>query len=205
MADSMEVMILSILSPALHCAWGLSQYNQAFLTTVVFVGMMLSSALWGQFSDRHGRRQGRRLRWKITWIIAHKAKICLIHPENYLEQTFVRTGLYNATFFRPVGRPSPLNGSNQLVLGKVQLPILFSTASQLSEKALLLSSFFLFFYGLLSAIAPSFGWIAFLRFLVGTMIGCVPQSVTLFSEFLPTRQGQINLNVLKRSILHQNF
>ena len=125
MADSMEVMILSILSPALHCAWGLSQYNQAFLTTVVFVGMMLSSALWGQFSDRHGRRQGRRLRWKITWIIAHKAKICLIHPENYLEQTFVRTGLYNATFFRPLGRPSPLNGSNQLVLGKVQLPILF--------------------------------------------------------------------------------
>ena len=104
-----------------------------------------------------------------------------------------------------MGRPSPLNGSNQLVLGKVQLPILFSSTSQLSEKALLLSSFFLFFYGLLSAIAPSFGWIAFLRFLVGTMIGCVPQSVTLFSEFLPTRQGQIKLNVLKRSILHQNF
>ena len=91
-----------------------------------------------------------------------------------------------------------MNGSNQLVLGKVQLPILFSTTSQLSEKALLLSSFFLFFYGLLSAIAPSFGWIAFLRFLVGTMIGCVPQSVTLFSEFLPTRQGEIKLNVLTK-------
>ena len=104
-----------------------------------------------------------------------------------------------------MGRPSPLNGSNQLVLGKVQLPVLFSATSQLSEKALLLSSFFLFFYGLLSAIAPSFGWIAFLRFLVGTMIGCVPQSVTLFSEFLPTRQGQIKLNVLKRSNVHQNF
>ncbi len=55
-------------------------------------------------------------------------------------------------------------------------------------QALLLSSFFLFFYGLLSSIAPNFGWIAFLRFLVGVMIGCVPQSVTLFSEFLPTRQ-----------------
>ncbi len=28
MADSMEVMILSILSPALHCEWGVSQYKQ---------------------------------------------------------------------------------------------------------------------------------------------------------------------------------
>ena len=33
MADSMEVMILSILSPALHCDWGISQYKQAMLTT----------------------------------------------------------------------------------------------------------------------------------------------------------------------------
>jgi hypothetical protein len=55
-------------------------------------------------------------------------------------------------------------------------------------QALILSSSFLFFYGLLSSIAPTFGWIVFLRFLVGVMIGCVPQSVTLFSEFLPTRQ-----------------
>ncbi len=57
MADSMEIMILSILSPALHCEWGTNQYRQAFLTTVVFLGMMLSSTLWGQLSDRHGRRQ----------------------------------------------------------------------------------------------------------------------------------------------------
>ena len=33
MADSMEVMILSILSPALHCDWGVNQYKQAMLTT----------------------------------------------------------------------------------------------------------------------------------------------------------------------------
>ena len=55
MADSMEVMILSILSPALHCEWGVSQYKQAFLTTVVFIGMMFSSAFWGQVSDKYGR------------------------------------------------------------------------------------------------------------------------------------------------------
>ncbi|XP_059099385.1 putative transporter svop-1 [Tigriopus californicus] len=110
MADSMEIMLLSILSPALLCEWGISQYNQALLTTVVFGGMMLSSLFWGKFSDKYGRRQ-----------------------------------------------------------------------------ALLLSSFFIFFYGVLSAMAPNFYWVLFLRFLVGFQIGCVPQSVTLYSEFLPTK------------------
>ena len=111
MADSMEVMILSILSPALHCDWGIGQLGQAILTTSVFAGMTLGSPFWGQFSDKFGRR------------------------------------------------PS-----------------------------LLLSGLSLFFYGLLSAFSPTFNWILFLRFLVGVAIGCVPQSVTLFSEFLPTRQ-----------------
>jgi hypothetical protein len=34
MADSMEMTILSILSPALHCDWNLTQYQQALTTTV---------------------------------------------------------------------------------------------------------------------------------------------------------------------------
>lgn len=111
MADSMEIMILSILSPALHCEWGVSQYRQAFLTTVVFVGMMLSSAFWGRLSDKYGRR-----------------------------------------------------------------------------RSLILSGIYLFFYGLLSSFVTSYPWILFLRFMVGFSIGCVPQSVTLFAEFLPTKQ-----------------
>ena len=37
-ADAMEMMILSILSPALHCHWGITQVQQATLTTVVFFG-----------------------------------------------------------------------------------------------------------------------------------------------------------------------
>lgn len=34
MADSMEMTILSILSPTLHCDWGISRYQQALTTTV---------------------------------------------------------------------------------------------------------------------------------------------------------------------------
>ena len=41
-ADSMEMMILSILGPALSCTdWNISKYNQALLTTVVFFGKLL--------------------------------------------------------------------------------------------------------------------------------------------------------------------
>ena len=34
MADAMEMMILSILAPALHCDWKLPPFQQALLTTV---------------------------------------------------------------------------------------------------------------------------------------------------------------------------
>ncbi|XP_067015132.1 synaptic vesicle 2-related protein [Anabrus simplex] len=111
MADSMEMTILSILSPALHCSWHISRYQQALTTTVVFLGMMLSSTFWGNLSDRYGRKQ-----------------------------------------------------------------------------ALTLCAVLLFYYGLLSALAPNYLWLLFLRGLVGFAIGCVPQSVTLYAEFLPTKQ-----------------
>ncbi|XP_017784230.1 PREDICTED: synaptic vesicle 2-related protein [Nicrophorus vespilloides] len=111
MADSMEMTILSILSPALHCHWHISRYQQALTTTVVFLGMMLSSTFWGNLSDRYGRK--------------HALSLCAV---------------------------------------------------------------LLFYYGLLSAIAPSFMWVLLLRGVVGFAIGCTPQSVTLYAEFLPTKQ-----------------
>ncbi|VVD04621.1 unnamed protein product [Leptidea sinapis] len=95
MADSMEMTILSILSPALHCEWNISKYQQALTTTVVFMGMMLSSTFWGNISDRYGRKT-----------------------------------------------------------------------------ALSMCGVLLFYYGLLSAIAPNFLWLLFLRGLVGFAIGC---------------------------------
>ena len=56
MSDSMEMTILSVLGPALHCDWDISRYQQAMVTTVVFLGMMLSSTFWGSLSDKYGRK-----------------------------------------------------------------------------------------------------------------------------------------------------
>uniref|UniRef100_A0A4X2KBR9 Synaptic vesicle 2-related protein n=1 Tax=Vombatus ursinus TaxID=29139 RepID=A0A4X2KBR9_VOMUR len=61
MADAMEMMILSILAPQLHCEWRLPSWQVALLTSVVFVGMMSSSTLWGNISDQYGRKTGRIL------------------------------------------------------------------------------------------------------------------------------------------------
>ena len=37
-ADAMEMMLLSILGPALHCHWHVNHWRIAFLTTIVFLG-----------------------------------------------------------------------------------------------------------------------------------------------------------------------
>ena len=52
MADAMEMMLLAVLAPAVQCLWSLSSYQEAVITTVVFLGMMLGSAPFGFISDR---------------------------------------------------------------------------------------------------------------------------------------------------------
>uniref|UniRef100_A0A7E4VKE4 MFS domain-containing protein n=1 Tax=Panagrellus redivivus TaxID=6233 RepID=A0A7E4VKE4_PANRE len=111
MADAMEMMILSILSPALYCEWEITTVQQAMITTCVFSGMMLSSTVWGKVCDRFGRRTG-----------------------------------------------------------------------------LMLSALLTFSMGALSSLAPNFNTLLLLRGLTGIGIGGVPQSVTLYAEFLPMAQ-----------------
>ncbi|XP_006817913.1 synaptic vesicle 2-related protein-like [Saccoglossus kowalevskii] len=109
MADAMEMMILSILSPELHCIWKLKSWQEALITTVVFIGMFMSSTIWGSICDKYGRRVG-----------------------------------------------------------------------------LIMCSIWLFYYGVLTAFSPTLLWMLLLRGLVGFGIGGVPQSVTLYAEFLPS-------------------
>ncbi|XP_008303324.1 synaptic vesicle 2-related protein-like [Stegastes partitus] len=109
-ADAMEMMILSILGPQLHCEWRLPSYQVALITSVVFVGMGISSPVWGNVSDKYGRRVG--LTISMCWTL---------------------------------------------------------------------------YYGLMSAFSPVYGWLLVLRGLLGFGIGGAPQSVTLYSEFLPVK------------------
>ena len=57
-ADAMELMILSILSPAVKCQWMLSNYEEAMITSVVFVGFLVGGLFWGVICDIFGRKKG---------------------------------------------------------------------------------------------------------------------------------------------------
>jgi len=46
MADAMEMMILAILSPALHCEWQLDKWKQALITTVSCFSYTRSLVIW---------------------------------------------------------------------------------------------------------------------------------------------------------------
>ncbi len=52
-ADAMEMMILGVLAPALHCHWHISQVQQASLTTVVFLGKILSTTFYYSTVNKH--------------------------------------------------------------------------------------------------------------------------------------------------------
>uniref|UniRef100_A0A8C6PKD4 Synaptic vesicle 2-related protein-like n=1 Tax=Nothobranchius furzeri TaxID=105023 RepID=A0A8C6PKD4_NOTFU len=117
--DAMEMMILSILGPQLHCEWSLPGYQVALITSVVFIGMGFSSPVWGNVSDKYGRKIG--LTICMCWTL---------------------------------------------------------------------------YYGLLSAFSPLYGWLLGLRGLVGFGIGGAPQSVTLYSEFLPVKARGICITLI---------
>jgi hypothetical protein len=55
-ADAMEMMLLSFVGPAVQKTWDLSGTEESFITSVVFVGMMLGAYFWGALSDLQGRR-----------------------------------------------------------------------------------------------------------------------------------------------------
>lgn len=99
MSDAMEMMLLSILGPQLLCDWRLTTFQVALLTSAVFIGMGISSPLWGMACDNYGRKMG--LTISMVWT---------------------------------------------------------------------------FYYGLLSAFAPTYGWMVVLRALVGVGIGGAPQA-----------------------------
>ncbi|GFR77090.1 synaptic vesicle 2-related protein [Elysia marginata] len=116
MADSMEIMLLSILGPVLSCDWFLPPWQQALLTTLVMTGMMLGSSYWGSITDKYGRRT-----------------------------------------------------------------------------ALALATTLIGYFGFLSAFSPMYTWMAIIRFLVGCCLAALPQTATLYSEYLPTKNRPAGL------------
>ncbi|XP_077944622.1 synaptic vesicle 2-related protein [Gasterosteus aculeatus] len=88
-----------------------------------------------------------------------------------------QVALLTSVVFAGMGIGAPVVGSLSDIYGR--------------KAALMISSCWSLFYGLLSAFAPVYGWLLVLRGLVGFGLGGAPQSVTLHSEFLPEKSGGI--------------
>lgn len=157
----MEMMILSILAPQLHCEWKLPSYQVALITAVgssqegvlslqssflfkyfffkrssqdpflfpqvVFVGMCFGSPVWGNLSDKYGRRT---------------------------------VSSYLGSFFH-----------SAVILLHDCL-----TSHAVSFQGLMISMSLTLYFGLLSSFAPVYGWFLFLRGLVGFGLGGAPQA-----------------------------
>ncbi len=66
--DAMEMMCLPFLQPASACTFHVDETTQALLSSVVFLGMMVGSLLWGFISDRYGRRQAYLASTMMTFV-----------------------------------------------------------------------------------------------------------------------------------------
>lgn len=55
-SEACQVLLVSLLGPTLRCEWLLTDTQEAFITTIVYIGMFFGSFLWGQGSDVFGRK-----------------------------------------------------------------------------------------------------------------------------------------------------
>ena len=65
-ADGMEIMVVSVLGPVLICEWNIDVYEEAMLTTIVFLGFLIGSPIAGYIGDKFGRRHALML--SSLWI-----------------------------------------------------------------------------------------------------------------------------------------
>uniref|UniRef100_A0A1I8GEU0 MFS domain-containing protein n=2 Tax=Macrostomum lignano TaxID=282301 RepID=A0A1I8GEU0_9PLAT len=79
-ADAMEMLLLSVLGPALRCDWRLTSTEVAGITTVVFAGMLLGAPGWGAVSDKRGR-------WSVfalsLCLMAYFGLLCSFAPDYF--------------------------------------------------------------------------------------------------------------------------
>ena len=134
MGDALEIMMLSLIGQNLKCEWGVSDIQEASLTTLVFAGENTIKQL----------------------VIPRKPVLVL--DVNLWSRTET---LYCMALISEMGIGSPLFGILGDKFGR--------------KTSCVIGSFFLAFYGFMSAAAPNFKTLATLRFFVGCYMGSVPQ------------------------------
>jgi MFS family permease len=89
MVEAFEILLLTMLSAVLKCEWGLTEVEEATLTSVVFVGFFFGSIFWGFYADMYGRKWGLFFAAVLTSCFGI---LCAFSP-SYEAMAFLRTML----------------------------------------------------------------------------------------------------------------
>ncbi|XP_070573792.1 putative transporter SVOPL [Ptychodera flava] len=177
-SDACEMMLLAVLSPVLRCHWQLSSFQVACITTVVFVGMLIGSPVFGTASDRFGRRP-------ILILVA--VWICYYGYMTALSPTFFwLLFLRFLVGFGIGGAPQGFTALSEFLPSKQRAKLLGSF-----QVFWALGTCFEVFMAYL--IIPSLGW----RYLVG--ISAVPLTISLLS-FLNTSFASMNESMVEHYV-----
>lgn len=101
-ADGAEALVLSFLNPVLENEWGITNFQQSLLGSMVFVGFFIGCITSGQLGDRFGRRLPLIFGLLFNFIFGFSSAF----SENFLILVIIR-GLYGVT----VGIISPLSAT----------------------------------------------------------------------------------------------
>ncbi|XP_039060926.1 organic cation/carnitine transporter 7-like [Hibiscus syriacus] len=82
----MEMMLLSLIGPAVKALWDLTSHQESLITSVVLVGKLIGEYSWGVVSDKHGRRKG----FLITAVVTSGAGFLSALSPNYISLIIFR-------------------------------------------------------------------------------------------------------------------
>ncbi|KAG0483262.1 hypothetical protein HPP92_011346 [Vanilla planifolia] len=156
-SEAMEMMLLSFVGPSVQVKWNLSSHEESFITSVVFVGMLIGAYSWGIVSDNYGRRQGMVTDWRNAQTYRF--------GKTYSAGCMMRGQEAICVFVVVTYQPSQL-------CYKPKIGFLFTAI--VTGVA-----------GLLSSIAGNYISLIFLRFVVGIGLGGGPVLASWFLEFVP--------------------
>ncbi len=156
----------------------LLSFEACSLFQVVFIGMFLSTYLWGYMSDKYGRKTVRSFISDLIFTYPQISKASTFDRKSSI--CFLRLCFFKIHFLFHWSKLDPSLQRLSPVLGRSRNDGFEFFQQELKIclyflQVVILASLGVFYYGLISAISPRYFWIVLLRGMVGFSMSGVVQ------------------------------